>query len=64
MYHSSSFFYLFRCLDNLERMMDKKMKLLQNFANPVTVTHNYSHQSKSPGTPNDTMESKNDVVVD
>ena len=64
MYHSSSFFHLFRRLDNLERMMDKKIKLLPDFPNHITVTHNHSHQSKSPSTPNDTMEGKNDVVVD
>ena len=64
MYHSSSFFYLFRRLDNLEQIIDDKMKLLPDFAKHITVTHNYSHQSKSPSTPNNTMEGKNDVVVD
>ena len=64
MYHSSSFFYLFRRLDNLERIIDDKMKLLFDFTKRITVTHNHGHQSKSPSTPNDTMEGKNDVVVD
>ena len=64
MYYSSSFFYLFRSLDNLERIIDDKMKLLSDFARHITVTHNYSHQSKSSSTPNDTMEGKNDVVFD
>ena len=56
MYHCS-FFYLFRRLDNLERIIDNRMKLLFDFVNR-------SHQSTSPNTPNDTMESKNDVDVD
>ena len=44
MYHSSSFFYLFRRLDNLERIIDGKMKLLPDFANHIPVTYNDSHQ--------------------
>ena len=44
MYHSSFLFYLFRRLDNLERMMNDKMKLLPDFANHITVTYNDSHQ--------------------
>ena len=51
MYHNSSFFYLFRRLDNLEQIIDDKMILLLDFANLAAVTYNHSHQSTSPSTP-------------